>query len=213
MRVWARTNTRAQGREVSATTAQAPAPKQQRLKLILSARSAPAAAASINAHTRSCRLIPCLHFPSHRPISCRRRRPRRPLAHRRQRTLFPRRPAAKNEEEDVDAPRTVLGKRRASAATAQKQDTYEVMWHASEQNLLERLLPARDAKRYQKISIAMGRRRTPRQVSSRVQKYRQKLKQFGVGVDGGAGEASSYLSSKRYRLPYPPLPQSSRDSR
>ncbi|KAJ7704586.1 hypothetical protein B0H17DRAFT_921519, partial [Mycena rosella] len=63
--------------------------------------------------------------------------------------------------------------------------TYKVMWSASEQNLLERLLdeiPAGDARRwvYQKISIAMGGRRTPRQVSSRVQKYLQKLKKFGV---------------------------------
>ncbi|KAJ7680165.1 hypothetical protein B0H17DRAFT_1077071, partial [Mycena rosella] len=57
------------------------------------------------------------------------------------------------------------------------------VWSMSEQNLLERLLeeiPAGDARRYQKISIAMGGRRTPRQMWSRVQKYLQKLKKFGV---------------------------------
>ena len=34
--------------------------------------------------------------------------------------------------------------------------------------------------RWQKISRAMGGRRTPRQVASRVQKYLEKLKKFGV---------------------------------
>lgn len=32
----------------------------------------------------------------------------------------------------------------------------------------------------------MGGKRTPRQVASRVQKYFEKLKKFGVGVDGEA---------------------------
>jgi len=36
--------------------------------------------------------------------------------------------------------------------------------------------------RWQKISKAMGGRRTPRQVASRVQKYFEKLKKFGVGI-------------------------------
>ena len=36
----------------------------------------------------------------------------------------------------------------------------------------------------------MGGRRTPRQVASRVQKYFEKLKRFGVGVDGN-GKAKS----------------------
>jgi hypothetical protein len=57
------------------------------------------------------------------------------------------------------------------------------MWSAEEQNLLERLLeeiPADDPRRYLKISVAMEGRRTPRQVSSRVQKYLQKLKKYGV---------------------------------
>ena len=36
--------------------------------------------------------------------------------------------------------------------------------------------------RWQKISRAMGGKRTPRQVASRVQKYFEKLKRFGIGV-------------------------------
>jgi len=36
--------------------------------------------------------------------------------------------------------------------------------------------------RWQKISKAMGGHRTPRQVASRVQKYFEKLKKFGVGI-------------------------------
>jgi hypothetical protein len=36
--------------------------------------------------------------------------------------------------------------------------------------------------RWQKISQAMQGRRTPRQVASRVQKYFEKLKRFGIGV-------------------------------
>lgn len=37
--------------------------------------------------------------------------------------------------------------------------------------------------RWAKISQAMGGIRTPRQVASRVQKYFEKLKRFGVGVE------------------------------
>jgi hypothetical protein len=37
--------------------------------------------------------------------------------------------------------------------------------------------------RWAKVSQAMGGRRTPRQVASRVQKYFEKLKRFGVGVE------------------------------
>jgi len=44
--------------------------------------------------------------------------------------------------------------------------------------------------RWAKISQAMGGRRTPRQVASRVQKYFEKLKRFGVGVDN-KGKAKS----------------------
>ena len=36
--------------------------------------------------------------------------------------------------------------------------------------------------RWQKISRAMGGKRTPRQVASRVQKYFEKLKKFGIGI-------------------------------
>ncbi|KAJ7704519.1 hypothetical protein B0H17DRAFT_1193735 [Mycena rosella] len=85
------------------------------------------------------------------------------------------------EDKNEDAPRIVLGKRRRASGAAPKPDTYKVMW-----NLLERLLEeitVGDARRYQQISIAMG----GRQVSSRVQKYRQKLKKVGVGVDAGCG--------------------------
>jgi hypothetical protein len=38
------------------------------------------------------------------------------------------------------------------------------------------------SKRWSKISKAMGGRRTPRQVATRVQKYFEKLKLFGVNV-------------------------------
>ncbi|KAJ6588211.1 hypothetical protein B0H19DRAFT_1098356 [Mycena capillaripes] len=78
---------------------------------------------------------------------------------------------------------SVLGKRSRKPATTARTDTYKVMWSASEQNLLERLLdeiPSSDPRRYLKISLAMDGRRTPRQVSSRVQKYLQKLKKFGI---------------------------------
>ncbi|KAF9001197.1 hypothetical protein BDQ17DRAFT_1400354 [Cyathus striatus] len=65
-----------------------------------------------------------------------------------------------------------------------KPETYKQAWSVSEQHLLEQLLeqiPAGEKFRWQKISRAMGGRRTPRQVASRVQKYFEKLKRFGVG--------------------------------
>lgn len=44
--------------------------------------------------------------------------------------------------------------------------------------------------RWSKISKAMNGRRTPRQVASRVQKYFEKLKRFGVDLKAnGAGTA------------------------
>ncbi|KAJ7132879.1 hypothetical protein C8R43DRAFT_930247 [Mycena crocata] len=89
-------------------------------------------------------------------------------------------------EKPPSPPPTVLGKRARKVSTT-KPDTYKVMWSASEQNLLERLLeeiPQEDPRRYSKISVAMNGRRTPRQVSSRVQKYLQKLKKFGVESQG-----------------------------
>jgi hypothetical protein len=83
-----------------------------------------------------------------------------------------------------------------------KSETYKQAWSISEQHLLERLLteiPEGEKNRYatsllsvmgctdkyqrwSKISKAMGGRRTPRQVASRVQKYFEKLKLFGVNV-------------------------------
>ncbi|KAH8980670.1 hypothetical protein EDB92DRAFT_1899866 [Lactarius akahatsu] len=86
-----------------------------------------------------------------------------------------------------------------------KSETYKQAWSISEQHLLERLLteipdgeknryetpflPVREGNvnikihRWSKISKAMGGRRTPRQVASRVQKYFEKLKLFGVNVE------------------------------
>jgi hypothetical protein len=66
----------------------------------------------------------------------------------------------------------------------QRPETYKLAWTDSEQNLLERLLeeiPDGEKNRWAKISRAMNGRRTPKQVASRVQKYFEKLKRFGVG--------------------------------
>ncbi|KAG6380365.1 hypothetical protein JVT61DRAFT_8478 [Boletus reticuloceps] len=74
-----------------------------------------------------------------------------------------------------------------------RPETYKQAWSISEQHLLERLLeeiPDGERNRWAKISQAMGGRRTPRQVASRVQKYFEKLKRFGVGVDN-KGKAKS----------------------
>ncbi|KAF9233825.1 hypothetical protein BU15DRAFT_53389 [Melanogaster broomeanus] len=71
-------------------------------------------------------------------------------------------------------------------ADKSRPDTYKQAWSISEQHLLEQLLeeiPDGERNRWAKISQAMGGRRTPRQVASRVQKYFEKLKRFGVGVD------------------------------
>ncbi|THU97520.1 hypothetical protein K435DRAFT_796464 [Dendrothele bispora CBS 962.96] len=67
-----------------------------------------------------------------------------------------------------------------------KPDTYKQAWSVSEQHLLEKLLleiPEGEKNRWKKISTAMDGRRTPRQVASRVQKYFEKLKRYGVGVE------------------------------
>ncbi|KAF8324007.1 hypothetical protein DL93DRAFT_2128205 [Clavulina sp. PMI_390] len=56
-------------------------------------------------------------------------------------------------------------------------------WTLHEQHLLERFLleiPDGEKHRWVKISEAMGGIRTPRQVASRVQKYNEKLKKFGL---------------------------------
>jgi len=65
-----------------------------------------------------------------------------------------------------------------------KSETYKQVWSVSEQHLLEQLLeqiPDGEKNRWKKISRAMNGRRTPRQVASRVQKYFEKLKRFGIG--------------------------------
>ncbi|KAI8989186.1 hypothetical protein BD414DRAFT_486345 [Trametes punicea] len=76
-----------------------------------------------------------------------------------------------------------------------KSETYKQAWSVSEQHLLERLLeeiPEGEKNRWAKISKAMNGRRTARQVASRVQKYYEKLKRFGVevGSSKAAGRAS-----------------------
>lgn len=83
-------------------------------------------------------------------------------------------------------------------------ETYKQAWSVSEQHLLEKLLEeypdgvknrfgisflpnsefTQVLSRWSKISKAMGGRRTPRQVASRVQKYFAKLKKFGIDVPG-----------------------------
>ncbi|KAF8909751.1 hypothetical protein CPB84DRAFT_1743775 [Gymnopilus junonius] len=108
-----------------------------------------------------------------------------------------RKPALKDEEEgtsdpaedDVFKPAVVATITKKRGTEKPKPETYKQAWTESEQNLLEQLLeevPDGEKNRWQKISIAMGGRRTPRQVASRVQKYFEKLKKFGIGI-GGAG--------------------------
>jgi hypothetical protein len=88
-----------------------------------------------------------------------------------------------------------------------KPETYKQAWSVEEQHLLERLLEEipdgeknryvgifhcpdnltyANAYRWLKISQAMNGRRTARQVASRVQKYYEKLKRFGVDVNGSS---------------------------
>ena len=105
----------------------------------------------------------------------------------------PRSAIASDVESEVEKPK------KARGAAKPKPETYKQAWSESEQNLLEQLLeqiPDGERFRYvvslpkvtylitgfrwQKISRAMGGRRTPRQVASRVQKYFEKLKRFGV---------------------------------
>jgi len=67
-----------------------------------------------------------------------------------------------------------------------KSDTYKVAWSVDEQHLLEQLMeeiPDGVKNRWAKISQAMNGRRTARQVASRVQKYHEKLRKFGVDID------------------------------
>jgi len=90
--------------------------------------------------------------------------------------------------EDIALPENPLedpSSKRKSKNPKPKPETYKQSWSVSEQNLLEQLLeeiPDGEKFRWQKISRAMGGKRTPRQVASRVQKYFEKLKRFGIGV-------------------------------
>ncbi|KAI0083793.1 hypothetical protein BDY19DRAFT_1097277 [Irpex rosettiformis] len=69
-----------------------------------------------------------------------------------------------------------------------RPETYKQAWSVEEQHLLERLLdeiPEGSKNRWAQISKAMNGKRTPRQVASRVQKYYEKLKRFGLDVGIG----------------------------
>jgi len=71
-----------------------------------------------------------------------------------------------------------------------RPDTYKQAWSVEEQHLLERLLeeiPDGEKNRWSKISRAMDGRRTARQVASRVQKYYDKLKRYGLDVGDRTG--------------------------
>ncbi|KAF8638461.1 hypothetical protein AX17_002195 [Amanita inopinata Kibby_2008] len=108
-------------------------------------------------------------------------------------------PATPVSEEDVDMAaadghaKDMLNngtKRSRGDNNKPKSETYKQAWSVSEQHLLEQLLeqiPAGEKNRWQKISRAMDGRRTPRQVASRVQKYFEKLKRFGIDIDAGVG--------------------------
>ncbi|KAI0701853.1 hypothetical protein BC835DRAFT_1411335 [Cytidiella melzeri] len=70
-----------------------------------------------------------------------------------------------------------------------RPDTYKQAWSVEEQHLLERLLeeiPEGAKNRWAQISKAMNGKRTPRQVASRVQKYYEKLKRYGLEVGGSS---------------------------
>jgi len=65
--------------------------------------------------------------------------------------------------------------------------TFNLPWTPQEQRLLERYLveiPSTERHRWVKISKAMGGTRTARQVASRVQKYNEKMKKFGLEAVG-----------------------------
>ncbi|KAH9474544.1 ZZ-type zinc finger-containing protein 3 [Psilocybe cubensis] len=95
-----------------------------------------------------------------------------------------------SEDDDyygADPAEEIKTKSKARGNGKPKPETYKQAWSESEQNLLEQLLeqiPEGEKFRWQKISRAMGGRRTPRQVASRVQKYFEKLKKFGLMIDG-----------------------------
>ncbi|TRM61131.1 hypothetical protein BD626DRAFT_502828 [Schizophyllum amplum] len=98
-------------------------------------------------------------------------------------------PCASTSQLDTPTEPPSSAKRGSLSSSSQKKArpksaTYKVPWTDEEQLLLQRLLqeiPDGESFRWQKISKAMGGKRTPRQVSSRVQKYFEKLKAYGVG--------------------------------
>ncbi|KAM5545975.1 hypothetical protein V8D89_000101 [Ganoderma adspersum] len=97
-------------------------------------------------------------------------------------------PAAPAPEETSLAGKKVKG----------KSETYKQAWSVSEQHLLERLLeeiPDGEKNRWLKISQAMNGRRTARQVASRVQKYYEKLKRFGIEVASGGSKLGASASA------------------
>ncbi|KAG6829902.1 hypothetical protein H0H92_003035 [Tricholoma furcatifolium] len=80
-------------------------------------------------------------------------------------------------------PESTLARPRSKKPDKPKPETYKQAWSVEEQHHLEQLLeqiPDGEKNRWQKISLAMDGRRTPRQVASRVQKYFEKLKRFGM---------------------------------
>ncbi|KDQ56577.1 hypothetical protein JAAARDRAFT_207695 [Jaapia argillacea MUCL 33604] len=102
------------------------------------------------------------------------------------------RKAAKiNDDPELQPPDPTQPTPNPSKATLKpKSETYKLSWSVSEQRLLEELLeriPDGEKNRWQKISQAMDGKRTPRQVASRVQKYFEKLKRFGVEVGSANG--------------------------
>lgn len=104
------------------------------------------------------------------------RRTPRPLPSSPRKPLPDPKDAEKQPEPDDNKPKRSRGR---------KSVTFKMAWSVEEQRLLERLLeeiPDGEKNRWAKISQAMNGRRTPRQVASRVQKYFEKLKKFGVEV-------------------------------
>ncbi|EIM87084.1 uncharacterized protein STEHIDRAFT_120832 [Stereum hirsutum FP-91666 SS1] len=98
------------------------------------------------------------------------------------------------EQDDDGDEMMVAGSEKSKTKNGKpRNETYKQAWSVEEQHLLERLLqeiPDGEKNRWSKISKAMNGRRTPRQVASRVQKYFEKLKRFGVDLKAnGAGTA------------------------
>ncbi|KAI0664119.1 hypothetical protein C8Q70DRAFT_904933 [Cubamyces menziesii] len=106
-------------------------------------------------------------------------------------------PKTKVKAEAVDNPPEPSAEPPRDKNGKAKSETYKQAWSVSEQHLLERLLeeiPDGEKNRWAKISKAMNGRRTARQVASRVQKYYEKLKRFGVEVGGSNSSKASGAS-------------------